>query len=117
MRLRRVPRLRALCRPPRFAWTDPSPVANPGSVPVPRTRRSALAAELDRCAHQGAVLGPRTVVVLDVGVPQQLVQHEPGVAGALTDPAVSDGRCAVVQPGRRVEGTQLVVGLEGAVLV
>src|SRR5215212_3954460 len=40
--------------------------------------------------HERAVLGPRAVVVLDVHVPQQLLQGEPGVRAPLSDPAVRD---------------------------
>ena len=54
---------------------------------------------LDRHADERAVLGPRAVVVLDVLVAEQLVQREPGVAGALADAAVGDGVLAVVQAG------------------
>src|SRR4051794_38774034 len=72
---------------------------------------------LDGDADEGAVLGPRAVVVLDVRVAEQLVQREPGVARALADAAVGDGVAAVVQPLADVQLPQLVVGLEGAVLV
>src|SRR5439155_9953218 len=50
----------------------------------------ARSAQLDRGAHQRAVLGPRPVVVLDVAVPEQLVEGKPGVRGPLADPAVRD---------------------------
>ena len=50
-----------------------------------------LVADGDRHADQRAVLGPRTVVVLHVRLVEDLVQHEPGVRGALADPAVRDG--------------------------
>src|SRR3712207_3267856 len=72
---------------------------------------------LDRDADEGAVLGPRAVVVLDVPVAEQLAQHEPGVAGALTDPAVGDGVLRGVQAHLGVELGELLVALEGAVLV
>src|SRR5689334_6982755 len=76
-----------------------------------------LVAEGDRYADQRTPLGPRTVVVLDVLLTEQLVQHEPGVRGALADPAVRDGVLAEVDPGVGVQGLQLVVGAEGAVVV
>src|SRR3712207_2775104 len=71
----------------------------------------------DRDADQGAVLGPRAVVVLHVLVAEQLAEHEPGVARALTDAAVRDGVLALVETGLGVELGQLLVALEGAVLV
>src|SRR5215470_11859568 len=77
---------------------------------------TGFVAERDRYADQRPVLGPGTVVVLDIGQPEQLVQGEPGMRGALADPAVRDGVLALVQPGGRVQLAQLVVGLEGAVL-
>src|ERR687893_2333302 len=72
---------------------------------------------LDRHADERAVLGPGTVVVLDVLVAEQLAQDEPGVRGALADPAVGDGVLRGVQTGLGVELGQLLVALEGAVLV
>ena len=47
---------------------------------------------LDGDGDHVAPLGPRAVVVLDVVVAEQLVQHEPGVRRALADPAVGDDR-------------------------
>src|SRR5207248_9938654 len=55
----------------------------------------ALRPLLDRDVHHVAPLGPRPVVVLHVVVPEQLVQHEPGMGRALPDPAVGDDRVAV----------------------
>src|SRR3954463_14413908 len=72
---------------------------------------------LDRDADERAVLDPAAVVVLDVGLAQQLVQDEPGVARPLADAAVGDGGPAVVEALLGVELRQLLVGLEGAVLV
>src|SRR6266568_9379884 len=45
---------------------------------------------LDRCADQATPLGPGTVVVANLFVAEQIVQHEPGVAAALADAAVGD---------------------------
>ena len=45
---------------------------------------------LDRHADEAAPLRPGAVVVADVGEAEQLVEHEPGVAGALADAAVGD---------------------------
>src|SRR5690606_30994401 len=80
-------------------------------------RLSRLIADDDGYADQGAVLGPRAVVVLDVGVAEQLAQDKPGVRRALTDAAVRDRGLAAVETGRGVQRPQLLVGLEGAVLV
>src|SRR5215212_5733787 len=52
---------------------------------------------LDRRSYQVAPLGPRAVVVLHVFEAEQILQGEPGVAAALADAAVRDGR------GRRRE--------------
>src|ERR1700722_2650548 len=80
--------------------------------------RSLAVSQLDRHANQGAVLGPRPVVVLHVRQAQDLVQDEPGVRRALADPAVRDGVLAEVDPGLvLVQGGEVAVGLEGAVLV
>src|SRR4051812_42683540 len=73
--------------------------------------------QLDRGTHQGAVFRPTTVVVLDVLVSQQFLQHEPGVRRALTDSAVGDGFLLSVQSGLGVQLGQVLVGLEGPVLV
>src|SRR5262245_8040015 len=59
--------------------------ARPAGICVIET--SAL---LDRQAHRGAPFGPRTVVVADLRVAEQVGEHEPGVARALADPAVRD---------------------------
>ena len=76
-----------------------------------------LRALLDRHVHEVAPLGPRAVVVLDVILAQQLVQHEPRVRRALADPAVGDDRLAVGDALRAVELGEVVGGLEGPVLL
>src|SRR5215475_13095878 len=76
-----------------------------------------LVAQRDRYADQRAVLGPRSVVVLDVRLAEQLVEYEPRVRRPLADPAVRDRRLRVVQAGGPVDVAQFVVGLERAVLV
>src|ERR1700746_2634648 len=48
------------------------------------------ASQLDRGTHQGAVFRPTAVVVLDIPMPEQFLQDEPGVRRALTDPAICD---------------------------
>ena len=73
---------------------------------------------LDRHVDHVAPLGPGAVVVLDVVLAEQLVQHEPGVRGALADAAVGDHvRVAVEDALALVELAQLVGRLEGAVLL
>src|SRR5438445_5447567 len=72
---------------------------------------------LDRHPHEGAVLRPGAVVVLDVGAAEQLVEHEPGMGRALTDAAVGDHLRVVRDAGALVKGGELVGRLEGAVLV
>src|SRR5918999_2767053 len=57
------------------------PAARPG-------RNGAGSALLDGSPDEGAVFGPRAVVVLDVAVPEQLGQREPGVRAPLADAAV-----------------------------
>ena len=70
----------------------------------------------DRDVDEVAPLGPRAVVVLDVGVAEQLAEDEPGVRAALADAAVGEhlllGRDAL----RAVELAQLVGRLERAVV-
>src|SRR5215510_10562495 len=73
--------------------------------------------QLNRGTHQGAVFRPTAVVVLDVLVSQQFLQHEPGVRRALTDTAVRDGFLLAVESCLGVELGKVVVRLEGAVLV
>src|SRR3954468_9596731 len=73
---------------------------------------------LDRHVDEVAPLGPRAVVVLDVALPEQLVQDEPGVRRALADPAVGDDRVAVLDDSLAlIELAEFVGGLECAVLV
>src|SRR5919204_6225046 len=79
-----------------------------------RTARSAL---LDRFAHQRTVLGPRAVVVPDVGVSEELVEHEPRVRRALADPAVRDDRPVRRDARAFVQGAELIGGPERPVLV
>src|SRR5882757_1380039 len=73
--------------------------------------------QLNRDSHKGAVFGPTAVVVLHIRVAEELLEHEPGVRRTLTDPAVGDGLLGAVQTGLGVQLGEIVVGLEGAVLV
>src|SRR4051812_16411585 len=72
---------------------------------------------LNRHVDEVAPLGPRAVVVLDVGLAEQLVEHEPGVRRALADPAVGDDRLAVGDALGAVELLEVRGGLERAVLL
>src|SRR5690606_24332286 len=67
-----------------------------------------------RHAHGVAVFGPGTVIVAHL-IAEDLLQREPGVAGALADAAVGDDRLAAVDAYRRVDLLQLLGRFEGAV--
>ena len=72
-------------------------------------------------ARSGCTVGlphsvQRAVVVLDLVVAEQLVQHEPRVRGALADAAVGDDVLAVEHALAGVQLAQLLSGLERAVL-
>ncbi len=90
----------------------PRPTGLPSSL-----RTSGTSPQLDRHADERAVLGPRAVVVLDVRLVEDLVQHEPGVRRALADAAVGDGVLAEVDARVAVQRAQLVVRAERAVVV
>src|ERR1700758_436902 len=75
------------------------------------------ASQLDRDPHQGAVFCPTSVVVLDIPVAEEFVQNEPGVRRPFPDSAVRNRLLGVIEAGRAVELLQVVVRLEGAVLV
>ena len=45
---------------------------------------------LDGSVDQAAPLGPGTIVVADIFIAEQVVQHKPGVAAALANAAVGD---------------------------
>src|SRR6476659_345582 len=55
--------------------------------------------QLDRGSNERAVFRPTSVVVLDVLVSQQLLQHEPRVRRALADSAVRNGLLLAVEAG------------------
>src|SRR5438552_3627752 len=91
-------------------------ISRPSRPPGAAGARSRLPL-LDRGTYERPVLGPGTVVVLDVPVAQELGEDEPGVGGALPDAAVRDDLPVRGDPGTTVEGLQLVCRLEGAVVV
>src|SRR3712207_2941455 len=88
------------------------------SNPSPITHNTSLTtgSPLDRCTDHVAPLGPRAVVVADVRVAEQLVQHEPGVRGALADAAVDDDVLVWGDALGAVQLLELIRRLEGAVL-
>src|SRR6478736_7440138 len=113
---------------PPTVWPEPSTTRPVITVSFSRSTPAGTAwpcfgaahistSQLDRGAHEGAIFRPTAVVVLDVLVTQQFLQHEPGVRRTLTDPAVGDGLLLAVQSGLGVQLGQVVVRLEGPVLV
>src|SRR5579864_556745 len=71
---------------------------------------------LDGCAHQVAPLGPRAVVVADILVAEQILQHKPGVRTALADAAIGDDFLIARDALACVKLPERVGGLERAVL-
>ena len=63
---------------------------------------------LNRNVDEVAPLGPRAIVVLDVGLAEQLVKYEPRVGGALADPAVGDDRIASQNSLAAIQFAELV---------
>src|SRR6266508_2225702 len=81
-------------------------------------RRRALSGWVfDRHADDGAVFGPRAVVVLDVLEAQELFQDEPAKRRALANAAVGNHVLIAGDAFAAVELAQLVGSLERAVLV
>src|SRR5258705_13706637 len=72
---------------------------------------------LNRSADEVAPLGPRTVVVLHVGEPEQVLQHEPGVARSLADSTVSDDRLGRRYAFRAIERDEPLTAFERAIVV
>src|SRR5439155_16927617 len=64
-----------------------------------------------------APFGPVTVVIGDLVVAEQILQHEPRVAGALADATVGYHGLRSVDSFAAVQSFQFVIGLERAVLV
>src|SRR4051794_16420893 len=79
--------------------------------------QSWRALALDWRADEGAPLGPGTVVVADIGVAEELGQHEPGVRAALADAAIGDDGLVGGDPLAAIDLAQLVGALEGAVRI
>src|SRR4029453_1048796 len=68
-------------------------------------------------ADQIAPFGPRSVVVLHVLIAQQVLQNEPRMTGAFSNPAVGNPRMVARHAGAVVDLHQLVVALEAPILV
>src|SRR5215213_1993347 len=129
LRNRRVPR----CSSPSISSKQPGPRIRPGSPPACKQRRarrplltpgpglpslkSRFGSLGDRYADHAAPLRPGAVVVAHVGVAKQLTQHEPGVARALADAAISDHVLVWSNALAAVNLSELLRTLEGAVLV
>src|SRR4028119_762555 len=99
------------------------PPGGGGSRSARRERRRALCGPiflslaLDGGPDGVAPLRPGAVVVADVVVAEQVLEHEPGVAGALPDTAVGDDLAVAGEAGLAlVDLLELVRALEGAVL-
>src|SRR5439155_56096 len=88
-----------------------------GDAGRPRVARSRARPADDRDPDAVAPLGPRAVVVTHVAEAEQVLQHEPGVAGTLADAAVDHHVVVRPQPGLAlVDGLELGPRLEGGVL-
>src|SRR4051812_5758014 len=72
---------------------------------------------LDGRADEIAPFGPGTVVVLDVLVSEQVLQHEPGMARSFADAAVGDHGRIGCGSRAAIELLQFFARLERAVLV
>src|SRR3990172_2826428 len=72
---------------------------------------------LDGRSDQIAPLGPAAVVIFDVLEIEQVLEHEPGVAGPLADAAVGDHRFFSGDAGTPVQLPQLLDALESPILV
>src|SRR5690606_8716454 len=75
------------------------------SMPVSRETISAsfsgifAVSALNGCSHQVAPFGPATVIVTHFREAQQVLQHEPGMAAALTNTAISHNVVLRLQAG------------------
>src|SRR5437867_6704347 len=77
------------CSPPGRGWGWVGSWKSHPSLPK---QRGCLLPLLDGRSDNVAVLGPTAVVILHVVQAKQVFQHKPGVAGALADAAIGDGR-------------------------
>src|SRR5947207_2270082 len=72
---------------------------------------------LDGCADEAAPLGPGAIIVANVRIAQQIVQHEPGVATALPDEAIDDHLFVGGNAFARIQRAQFLRRSESAVFV
>src|SRR5687767_8042536 len=95
---------------------------------APRTPRHALSRARSRHRPAGSGLlhgrsdevapfGPGAVVVPHILESQEVLENEPGMARTLADPAVGNHRFVGGHALRLVQGLQLVMALERAVVV
>src|SRR3990172_11617140 len=94
-----------ICRPPPSAFL-------PLNVSAPSRRLP-----LDGDVHEASILRPRAVVIPHLGIPQEVLQHEPGVRGALADPAIGNDVLVRADAPPLVELLQIIRALEGPVLL
>src|SRR2546430_16584203 len=89
-----------------------------GSRPALRLHRLAVALRtgLDGSTDQRSVLRPRPVVIADIRVAEELVEHKPGVARAVPGAAVSGDLLLRRRPLALVTPRELPRGVERPVL-
>src|SRR5207248_7673887 len=88
-----------------------------GDAGPPRVARSRARPAGARDPDAVAPLGPRAVVVAHVAEAEQVLQHEPGVAGPLADAAVDHHVVVRAQPGLApVDRLELFPRFKGRVL-
>src|SRR5215831_17428503 len=105
------------CPPGRLDRRAGRAMLNPNVAALGGDRDAPGRRVVDGHADHRAILGPTAVVVAHVGIAQQFLEHEPGVARPLTNPAVGDDRLLPKDAFTGVELAQLVRALERAVLV
>src|SRR5918992_4075084 len=84
---------RSIMSPSRWRWPlAAGAVTAVAKRTVPLWQEPTSCPPLDRGADEIAPLRPGAVVVLHVRIAEQVLEHEPGVTGALADAAVGDHR-------------------------
>src|SRR5260370_28846645 len=79
------------------------------------TEYSAPALLLDGCANQAAPFGPGAIIVTYCRIPEQVVQHEPGMAAALANATIRHHFLLHSNPFAFVQGTEPIRRLVGAI--
>src|SRR5262249_24739594 len=77
----------------------------------------ALCSTLDGNSYEIPPLSPRAIVVLHIGITEQILQHEPGVTRPLANPAVRDDRFSAHDTVRGKQRGQLIAALERAIVI